>query len=103
MPPTGQQIQVATDALRTEAGVWDAQSRQLGTIEQKVGELTFSRLEAGIFQVLVSVNDDLVRHVTARCGEGKAQMTAIASTLRAVATTYDTEERSNEHSFRNLY
>lgn len=103
MPPTGQQIQVATEALRTEAGVWDAQSGQLATIQSKVSALTFSRLEAGIFQIIVSVNDDLVRHVTERCGEGATQMTAIASTLRTVADTYDAEESSNEHSFRNLY
>lgn len=103
MPPTAQQIQVATDALRTEAGVWDAQAAQLGNIQSKVSELTFSRLEAGIFQVLVSVNDDLVNHVSTRCGEGNTQMTSIASTLRSVADTYDAEERSNEHSFRNLY
>jgi len=25
-------VQVATEALRTEAGVWDQQSRQMGTI-----------------------------------------------------------------------
>jgi hypothetical protein len=103
VPPTAEQVQVATDALRTEAGVWDAQSTQLGAIQSKVSGLTFSRLEAGIFQVLVSVNDDLVNHVTARCGEGKTQMAAIASTLRSVADTYDAEERSNEHSFRNIY
>ncbi len=103
MPPTAQQVQVATDALRTEAGVWDAQSGQLDTIRSKVAELTFSRLEAGIFQILVSVNDDLVAHVTARCGEGTTEMAAIATTLRSVADTYDTEERANEHSLRNLY
>jgi len=103
VPPTAQQIKVATDALRAEAGVWDTQSGQLGTIRSKVGELTFSRLEAGIFQVLVSVNDELVGHVTARCGEGSTQLAAIASTLRCVADTYDAEERANEHSFRNLY
>ena len=103
MPPTAQQVQVATGALRTEAGVWDAQADQLGAIQSKVSELTFSRLEAGIFQILVSVNDDLVNHVSTRCGEGQTQMSAIASTLRSVADTYDTEERSNEHSFRDLY
>ena len=103
MPPTAQQIEVATDALRTEADVWDAQSAQLGGIQAKVGELTFRRLQAGIFQILVSVNDDLVDHVAARCGEGRSQLAAVAATLRAVADTYDEEERANEHSFRNLY
>lgn len=103
MPPTGQQIQVATDALRTEAGVWEAQSTQLASIASKVGGLTFSRLEAGIFQVLVSVNDELVTTVTQRSGEGQTEMTEIASTLRTVAQTYDTEEAANEHALRNLY
>jgi hypothetical protein len=103
MPPTAEQMQVATEALRTEAGVWDTQAAQLGTIESKVAALTFSRLEAGIFQVLVSVHDDLVAHVSGRAGEGRTEMGSIASTLRAVADTYDTEERSNEHAMRNLY
>jgi hypothetical protein len=103
VPPTPQQLEVATDALRADAGVWGAQSAELHTIQVMVGDLTFSRLQAGIFQVLVSVNDDLAALVITRCSEGRIQLEAVASTLRAVAGTYDAEERANEHSLRNLY
>lgn len=103
MPPTAQDIKVATDALRTEAEVWTAQAAELTTIATKADGLRFSRIEAGLFQLICGVHDEIVTHVVARCGEGNTQMTAISSTLRTVADTYDQEESANEHSFRNLY
>ena len=89
--------------LRSESEVWTAQATQMTNIATKVDGLRFTRIEAGIFQLIVGVHDDLVTHVTARCREGDTQMTAISTTLRAVADTYDQEERTNEHSLRDLY
>jgi hypothetical protein len=36
-------VKVATDALRTEAGVWDQQSAQMGTVATTVDGLRFNR------------------------------------------------------------
>jgi hypothetical protein len=103
LPPTREQLQVATDALRTEAGVWDAQSAKMGEIVTKSADLRLSRIEAGIFQIIVGPYDAATDQVTNRCREGQQRMTEVATTLRQVADTYDAEEARNEHRLRNLY
>jgi hypothetical protein len=97
-----QSVKVATDALRTEAGVWGQQSTQLGTVAAKVDGLRFGRLEAGVFQLIVSPYEQLTDQVHSRCQEGVTRMTEIADTLRQVATTYDQEELDNTHRLKNL-
>jgi hypothetical protein len=103
LPPTTQELQVATKALRSEAGVWDTQSTTMGEIATKATDLRLSRIEAGIFQLIVGPYDAAADQVTHRCEEGKQRMTEVADTLRQVADTYDAEEARNEHKFRNLY
>jgi uncharacterized protein YukE len=102
-PPTSQEVKVATDALRTEANVWDHQSDQMHAISTKVAGLRMTRLEAGIFQVVVGAYDTLVDQVSARCQEGHDRMHDIAATLRPIADTYDTEDAKGEHRLMNLY
>lgn len=103
MAPAPDELVVATDALRTEAGVWREQSTALAGIAATVGRLDFSGVEAGIFQIVVVAHRELVEHVAARCAEGAAETTRIADTLHHVADTYDEEERRNEHALRDLY
>lgn len=102
-PPDRQQITVATDALRSESTEWDSQSGALGTIVRQVSGLGLGRVEAGLFQMIVSAYNDVVNHVTERCREGQAATMQIALTLRAVADTYDQEDRNSEHRLRNIY
>jgi hypothetical protein len=103
MPPTPQELIVATSALRTEAGVWADQGAVLAGLATRIEPLGFSRLAAGLFQVIVGAHTDLVRHAAARCREGAEEASRVAGTLRAVADTYDAEELAGEHRFRNLY
>lgn len=103
MPPTKEQLEVATQALRTEAGIWDEQSGKIGSVVGKVADLRLSRIEAGVFQLIVSPYDSLADQLTNRCGEGRDRMAEIATTLRQVADTYEAEEARNEHRLRNLY
>ncbi len=102
-PPSSQEVKVATDVLRTEAGEWDAQSTALGAAETKIRALELGRVEAGLFQLIVSPDNDLVEHLANRCAEGKAAMTEIAKTLRSVADTYDEEDRNSAHRIQNIY
>ena len=103
MPPTAHDIAVATGALRTEADVWSAQAAVLAGISGQAGELAFDRLQAGVFQLIVTTHADLSAAVATRCGEGAGQMQQIAATLRHVADVYDDEERRHVHAFRHLY
>jgi uncharacterized protein YukE len=95
-------FEVATDALRTEAGVWDQQSTQMGNIASKVDGVRFNNLEAGVFQLIVNPYGDVVTQVHDRCSEAVQRMKEIADTLRAVAKTYDEEERNGIHRMKNL-
>jgi hypothetical protein len=102
-PPTAQEVAVATGTLRSEAGVWDRESGQLNAITSKAEGLRMNRLEAGVFQVMVSAYESVVEQVQHRCGEGVQRMSEVAGTLRQVADTYDREDRNREHAIRNLY
>jgi hypothetical protein len=102
-PPSRQQVVVATDALRREANDWDHQSVAVAAISQKVTGLELGRVEAGLFQLIVSPYNEVVATVADRCREGQAAITEVAATLRIVADTYEEEDRNNEHRIRDLY
>ncbi|MGH3815829.1 MAG: hypothetical protein ACRDUV_25830 [Pseudonocardiaceae bacterium] len=102
-PPSTAQIKVATDALRTEAAIWDQQSSELDKIVGQADGLRLERIEAGIFQIIFNAYTSVVDQVTARSGEGCQRMTEIANTLHQVADTYDDEEAANLHLVKNLY
>ena len=102
-PPTAEQIRVATEALRTEAGVWDTQAAQVNRIGPTADGLRLNRIEAGLFQVIFDTYQQVIDQVIARADEGAARMREIATTLRDVADTYDREEASNTHRLNNIY
>jgi hypothetical protein len=101
--PSGEEVSVATNALRSEAGEWNAQSATIGLVGTKVAAMEFGRLEAGLFQLMVGPYNDVIHAVAARCAEGATAMTEIADTLRSVADTYDAEDKAAEHRIRNVY
>lgn len=96
-------IRVATEALRTEAQVWNAQAVAMHDIATTVGAMRRSNLEAGIFAVFQRAYTELVDRVVAYSAEGAERMVAIATTLRATAQTYDEEERTHVHALTHLY
>lgn len=101
--PSPEEVSVATNTLRSEAGEWDAQSATIGQVGTKVAAMEFGRLEAGLFQLMVGPYNDVIHAVAARCKEGATATTEIATTLRSVADTYDAEDRASEHRIRNVY
>jgi hypothetical protein len=102
-PPSKDSIKVATDALRTEGGTWDGQGAVMTGIAGKARGLDMTRLEAGVFQVIVGAYGSIVDQVGARADEGAARMGEVADTLVQVANTYDREEQNNTHHLTNLY
>lgn len=101
--PSDAEIAVAVESLRTEARVWDRQGESIGALAPRADQLRLTRLEAGIFQLVVSPYEAVVDQVTARCREGEQRMREIASTLVHVAQTYEDEDQRSEHRFRGLY
>jgi hypothetical protein len=102
-PPSSQTVQAATKALRDEAKVWDDQSKTTGDIAPKVEGLRLSRIEAGLFQVIVTEYEKAIDVIVTRTGEGQQVMTNVADTLRTVADTYDQEESAGVHRMKHLY
>ncbi|MEH1029759.1 type VII secretion target [Micromonospora profundi] len=102
-PPSKKDVEVATDTLRTEAGMWLRHSDTMAAITSRAEGLRMTALEAGLFQLLVKPYDEAADQITSRCREGRQRMTEIATTLRKVADTYDAEDASNAHELNNLY
>lgn len=102
-PPTADQVKVATEALRNEAGVWDREADEIGKIPTMAEGLRFNRVEAGLFQIVFDAYMQMIDQVTARAGEGRTQMNAVADTLRTVAGTYEQEEAAQVHKMKNIY
>ncbi len=102
-PPTADQVTVATEALRTEAGVWDTQAGSMSDIQSKVEGLRLNRVEAGLFQIIFDTYGQVIDQVITRSGEGNKEMLDIGTTLRAVADTYEQEEANNVHKLNNIY
>lgn len=88
-------LQVVTGSLRTVANTWDGESVSIGSIPGQTKDLTLNRLNAGIFQLIVSPYEAVLNAVSDRSSEGREQMADIASELRASADTYDQAENKN--------
>ncbi|MEU4693188.1 hypothetical protein [Actinoplanes sp. NPDC023714] len=101
--PSSEEVSVATDALRTEATAWQVQGEKLNALSAQVEAMDFGRVEAGLFQIMVSPYNDVIRAVTARCAEGAVAMAEMAGTLRRVADVYEAEDQAGAHRIRNVY
>lgn len=101
--PTPEEVSVATNALRTEAGEWDEQAGRLSTLSGNAAGMEFGRLEAGLFQMIVTPYNDIISAVSARCAEGAAAMKEIAVTLRNAADTYEAEDQAGAHRISGIY
>ena len=101
--PTPQEVTVATNALRSEAGEWETQSAVMADLSGRVADMEFGRLEAGLFQLMVGPYNDVIHGVAARCQEGATAMTEIAGTLHSVADTYDAEDQAAMHRIKDVY
>jgi len=101
--PSRDQVTVATNVLRSEAGQWELQADAMAVITQGVAGRSMNRVEAGLFQGIVGPYNEVVAQVSGRCREAVEAMTEVASTLRKVADVYDEEDRSNAHRMHRLY
>jgi hypothetical protein len=92
--PSGGEVSVATNTLRSEATEWDTRSDRLAALSSRTSAMEFGRLEAGIFQLMVGPYNTLTQLVTERCREGATAMTGIAAALHGVADSYDAKDKA---------
>ncbi len=100
--PSRESVRVATDALRSEAKVWDAQAATAARIARTAEALRLDRVEAGLFQLVFSAYAQAAGTVVARAEEGSQRLAAVADTLVRVANTYQDAERANTRDFRGM-
>lgn len=97
------EVRVVTDALRAEAAVWDGQATAIGAVSAAVEPLRLNRLQAGLFQGLVTEYAAICDKVEERCSEGRSRMTEIATALRVNADAYDRKDADVAASIDNAY
>ncbi|SCK25796.1 Excreted virulence factor EspC, type VII ESX diderm [Streptomyces sp. WMMB 714] len=100
MAPT---LKTVTDALRSEARMWDRQAETMKGVHNTIEGLRLTRLEAGMFQVLFSAYEKAVDELSARCNEGSERMGEIADALVKNATAYDNREADTTASIEGAY
>jgi hypothetical protein len=94
-------FQVATDTLRTEAGVWDELAKTMSSLSTKADTLRFPGTTGGPYgRFFIPAYTRLTDMVVARCKEGHDRMVEIGTTLREIARIYEQEEMQNEHNIR---
>lgn len=101
-PPAGE-VTVVTDALRAEADIWDEQSAAIGAVVAAVDPLRMNRLQAGLFQGVVSEYAAVCDKIEDRCIEGRARMADIATALRLNADAYDRQDADVAETVDNAY
>lgn len=76
--PHSGELQVVRGSLRKVADIWDQQGNAIGAITSKAAGMRLDRLDAGVFQLIVTPYDQVVGQVAARCREGRQRMDDIA-------------------------
>lgn len=103
MAPSKKQLNVSIERMKTASTGWSATSHDLTQAGDKIAELKFSKLEAGIFQHAYQAYIDAASYVQDRMREGASETTNVSSTLKVNADTYQREEESNTHAIKGLY
>ena len=85
-------LQVTTGAIKKDADLL-AKEASVGTsVASAATGLRMSRLQAGIFQIIVDTNNDVCDFVNSAGTRGAQQMQAAAAALRENARAYEKTE-----------
>ncbi|MGV3564679.1 MAG: hypothetical protein ACO1ON_15495 [Nocardioides sp.] len=101
--PSSGEVRVATRALTREAERWEDQSPRLTSINIAMANMSLSRTEAGVFQLVFDAFESLRSTMQDRAREGATEFLEIGATLRHVSDIYQQEDDAQEHVFRNLW
>jgi hypothetical protein len=101
-PPSPAQLAAEINELHNDASKWDQQSAALSQIRSQAGALKFDRLEAGMFQVIVTEYNNVVTQVSARTAEGHDRTADVAAALRTVADQVSKLDQNAAQSYQQL-
>ena len=102
--PTGDEIRVATGAIRAEADIWYESSATLTAAREATWVLPIDGVpSASLFAEFVTAYNEVVTLVHDRFRQGTTHTADVGTALRTVADTYDAEEQASLHAWHNLY
>ena len=96
-------LKTTTDAIRTDARMWDRQSVAIGDAATAIKGLRRTQYEFGLFVGFFDAYMDCVDFLSDRCTEGKSAMSDIADTLVKNAKAYDDHEVDTKKSVEDAY
>jgi hypothetical protein len=106
MPPNDQQVKAAIEALRKDAGTWDAGSDELRAAAGVAARLELSALHFSYLADklgLTEVYQQLQQRLCQLLNEGGDNFTALAGALRAAADGYEQDEINTVHRMTGIY
>lgn len=99
-------IDVALQALRSDAELWSTAASSLDEPKAAVGGLALSGAEMSMYAVDLGLdrtyNDARTRMID-MLGQGQENFTNLSQALRAAADTYQREEEANRHLIEGTY
>ncbi|MGN5632675.1 hypothetical protein [Streptomyces sp. AC154] len=99
----GKDLKVITDAIRTDVGTWDEQSKSIGEVAASIKGMQQNGTELGIFAPIFVQYTTVIGHLSGLCAEGKVEMSKIADELVKNAKAYDDQEVGTEKSVEGAY
>jgi hypothetical protein len=106
MAPTEGQINVAIEALRTDAAMWDAGGDDLREAARVAGRLDLEALhfsylgdKIGLVDVYQQLQDKMIRLLN----QGGDTFEALGTALRSAADGYEQDEANGVHRANSIY
>src|SRR5215469_5836332 len=97
------ELKFIASSLQQTAGIWDHEAAAAQSAAARVGGMSLSRLEAGVFQIIVGPYDEVVTQVSARFEEGSRNMRGIASALELAAQRLGRGEQASLTAIHRTY
>jgi hypothetical protein len=104
MEHTPDEVTVATDALRADAGAWSGAAAELRVAAVAAGRLALPAPAFSFAGDAVAGSYEALRSkAAALLVAGTDNLTDVAAALRSTADQYDADEAANAHALRNIY
>lgn len=99
MAPT---LEAIVNEIRTEAAHWDTHKTLCSGVSAAGDALRMTRLQAGLFQLIVDTNNRVCDLVQAECAQAATHMGEAATALRADADHYEDHELDVTQSIKDI-
>ena len=96
-------LKVTVKAIKKDADLWEMESSVGTSVANAATNLRISRLQAGVFQIIVNTHNEVCDFVNAAGTRASQQMKAAATALRENARAYENTDAEVAASVPNGY